>query len=467
MRNTRSRLALAGRRGTVLGAAFALLAGVVAAPAAQAQDHAPGTISDASFSWGVSGYAQKGIFGAWRFIDASGDASVLRGSVSGGGQTEYTPAPFPATSLPDLAGKTPNAVTFADGEGVRAADGTVTIDWDGEFTFNAYPAMYNAPDEKLSDPTLTVRADGSGSLAMDVVIGAGVDLEGNPTTETNAGRKTVVSFGAGGATVAADGTVTLTPEYAGVEYTNVGDAAQSRTCAAPSVWGSWPADFVSAISPSVRPHYYSTGCGGLNDAKAPLPLQVRYDVTEDQPQAPVGTPKLEVSDTTLAADGSHQVTITGTGFSDPSVLGTRPPLAGKGAGVYVVFGRFADQWRPSTGAASSTRTVVEQKWAVAAADMATIGGAQGGAVELKPDGSFSLTLTVSKEAADAESTTGTYGIYTYPGSGATHAAWEKSQAITFTAGDGEGEDDDEVDPGTGGTGSLGTFTSSLASIFGS
>lgn len=440
----------------MMGAALALLAGIVAAPAAQAQEATPATVSDASFVWGVSGYAQKGIFGAWRFFDAAGDASVL----AGGTQTHYNPAQFPATSMPNLNGKTPNAVTFANGEGARDAAGTTTIEWDGEFTFNAYPASYNAPDETLADPTLTINADGSGSLAFDVIIGAGVDLEGNPAPETNAGRKDVVNFGAGAATVATDGTITLSPEYAEVEYSDSAAGEQARDCPAPSIWGSWPAEFVSAVSPSVRPHYYSTGCGGLNNNKGPLPLVVNYNLTEEETQAPIGTPQIAISQSAFSAEGEHQVTVTGTGFNDPSVVGTRPPLAGQPSGAYVVFGKFLDAWKPSANAPSAARKVVDQRWALPTASFDTMGG-QPPYAEIAADGSFSITLTVSKAKADTLAADGNYGVYTYAAGGASKASYEQFAPIAFAPADNGGDDDDT---GTIGGGSLAGMTNLFGSL---
>lgn len=446
----------------MMGAALALLAGVVAAPAAQAQDTTPGTITDASFVWGISGYAQEGVFGAWRFLDPTGDASAL----VGGTQTEYNPPQFPATSMPDLNGKTPNAVKFVDGEGARDAAGKTTIEWDGEFSFNAYPSSYNAPDETLADPTLTVNADGSGSLSFDVIVGAAEDQAGNPTPEVNAGRQNVVKFGAGAATVAPDGTTTLAPEYAGVEYSNSADRKQVRDCLAPSVWGSWPVEFVSAVSPSVRSHYYSTGCGGLSDNKAPLPLQVNYDFAGEETQTPIGTPQIAISQSSFSAEGEHQVTVTGTGFNDPSVVGTRPPLAGQPSGAYVVFGKFLDVWKPSSTAPSAARKVVDQRWALPTSSFNTMGG-QPPYAEIAADGSFSITLTVSKAAADAKAELGNYGIYTYAAGGATKASYEQFAPITFApagngGGDGGGNNDD--DTGAIGGGSLTGMTNLFGSL---
>lgn len=147
----------------------------------------------------------------------------------------------------------------------------------------------------------------------------------------------------------------------------------------------------------------------------------------------VDGPQVTVSETTLSEDGEHEIIVSGTGFKDDSVLGTRPPLAGKNPGIYVILGKFADSWKPSAGAPSSARKVISQYWAVNAEDMATIGGPARGAIELSADGSFTTTLTVSRAQIDemAGDVDGNVGIYTYAGGGATHAAWETYQPITF------------------------------------
>ncbi|HLR84849.1 MAG TPA: hypothetical protein VK059_07850, partial [Nocardioidaceae bacterium] len=184
--------------------------------------------------------------------------------------------------------------------------------------------------------------------------------------------------------------------------------------------------YVRALPESVRPHFYSTGCAGTQDNKPPLPFDI---AREDQA---VATPSVTVSDTSLTARGKHRITVKGTGFDPSAATGTRPPLAGKPGGAYVVFGKFAKKWRPSNGASASARPAAAQKWAVLADDMATIGGAEAGAVELKPDGSFTAELTVSKRAADNEANgAGRYGIYTYAGSGAVEPSYETMTRIRF------------------------------------
>ncbi|QBE49484.1 HtaA domain-containing protein [Leucobacter triazinivorans] len=149
--------------------------------------------------------------------------------------------------------------------------------------------------------------------------------------------------------------------------------------------------------------------------------------------APVG-PSVEVvgSVSDLDPAGDTVVTVRGSGFSPdtPGAAGTRPPLMGVFGGVYVVFGSFLEEWRPSEGVSSSARSVVSQKWAVLAENMAGIGGPDAGAVEMREDGSFETQLTLRQDEAKALAD-GRWGIYTYSGSGAKVASFETYTPVTF------------------------------------
>ncbi len=139
-------------------------------------------------------------------------------------------------------------------------------------------------------------------------------------------------------------------------------------------------------------------------------------------------PTITVSKTTELTPAGEVVTVTGTGFSPqpPATTATRPPLAGQFGGVYVVFGKFADVWRPSEGATSSTRKVSTQKWVVNP-ESATLDGM----VPINADGSFEVQLLV-KPGFTGEPATGNYGIYTYPGGGASFATFETYTPISFS-----------------------------------
>jgi hypothetical protein len=146
----------------------------------------------------------------------------------------------------------------------------------------------------------------------------------------------------------------------------------------------------------------------------------------------VPTPTVVVSKTANLDPTSETVTVTGSGFlpNGAATLGARPPLSGKFTGVYVTFGKYADVWKPTENAATAARSNSDVKWAVLAADMETIGGAAGGAAEIKADGTFETTLVVKKDYSGAPAT-GNYGVYTYPGGGAKYAAFETYTPITF------------------------------------
>jgi hypothetical protein len=137
---------------------------------------------------------------------------------------------------------------------------------------------------------------------------------------------------------------------------------------------------------------------------------------------------IEVSKTTGLDPAGETVTVTGSGFTTTGNLGTRPPLAGQPAGVYVVFGKFDATWKPSAGAPSSSRRVIEQIWALpqAAYDALNPLGTNPSFALMQPDGSFEVDVPVS-----LDDRAGAYGIYVYPGSGAVNAANELAKLVSF------------------------------------
>ena len=143
-------------------------------------------------------------------------------------------------------------------------------------------------------------------------------------------------------------------------------------------------------------------------------------------------PTVTVSKTAGLDPKGETVTVTGVGFvpNAPATSGTRPPLAGTFTGSYVVFGSFLETWQPTVGAPVSARKAFDTKWGVLAADMATIGGDKAGAIEIAADGTFTTTLSISKNDAEALAG-GRWGVYTYPGGGAKYAPFETFTPITF------------------------------------
>ncbi len=159
------------------------------------------------------------------------------------------------------------------------------------------------------------------------------------------------------------------------------------------------------------------------------PLTLTFNPETFAPQL-FPAPQVTVSQTEGLHSGD-QVIVWGRGFDPAAHTGTRPPLNGQPSGNYVVFGRFADAWRPSAGAPSSARTVIAQKWALPATQHLALDPAQTNPSFARLDelGRFQVVLTVG-----AGGTAGNYGVYTYPGSGATDAAHEVAVPVQLIGG---------------------------------
>jgi hypothetical protein len=136
---------------------------------------------------------------------------------------------------------------------------------------------------------------------------------------------------------------------------------------------------------------------------------------------------LSVSQATCLEVGD-EVTVTGSGYTTTGNLGTRPPLQGQPGGVYVLFGEFADPWRPSQGAAGAARRSIVQQWALPASSYAFMSAfGQPGLVQMTPQGGFTTTLTIEAPVGQNP----TLGIATYAGSGSVNAGEELLVPVSF------------------------------------
>lgn len=126
------------------------------------------------------------------------------------------------------------------------------------------------------------------------------------------------------------------------------------------------------------------------------------------------------------------VDVSGSGFDPDANLSTRMPVpVGQPAGVYVVFGRFPDQWKPSDGV-STGRTVLHQRWAMPEPSYTTVTTSSPNPQYrlMEADGTFEADLDIEK--VDGE---GNFGIYTYAAGGATpNAAQETYTPVSFRDG---------------------------------
>jgi hypothetical protein len=150
---------------------------------------------------------------------------------------------------------------------------------------------------------------------------------------------------------------------------------------------------------------------------------------------PVWTPAVNVSKASGLDPAGETVTVTGSGFDPVTNVGTRPPLAGQPTGVYLVFAKLGEPWRPSVGAPSTARTVLDQKWVLPAASRTVLdpAGTNPDYVELGADGMFSATLDViAVTEGVADCAVDTCGVITYAAGGAVNAAHELFTPLSFT-----------------------------------
>lgn len=445
-----------GRRLAALAASGALAAGALAALAPPATAASPTTttgsgptaVSGASLTWGLSGEQGGGaFFGGCNFLSAgtagNTGSSRLWTEADGfyktrdGNVTVEKPDPDDVYAQPTWGTKcqtpagtnaspssptslTKNRVRLSDGAGtVDVSTGAATISWTGSFTSVFYGGLTYW---SASNPRLVVDAAGNGTLTA-TASGYGTDMN-DPTQWVPIAGRPITLATLENVDVDADGFIS-TPDYLGVEVTTSG-TAQTRTGGS---WGAFPQSFVDFQNLTGQSSYWYSSGGSRDTAKPATALSVSgYTV------APA--PAVTVSQTSVSPEGQTSVTVTGTGFDPALATGTRQPFANRPGGAYVAFGKFADAWRPSTGAASASRGVLAAdtaltKWAVPAAQQGQAGGS---AVVLSPDGGFTATVVVDKAKIDAAHTSPTltrYGIVTYPGSGASAAAYETLTPITF------------------------------------
>ncbi|NYE37379.1 hypothetical protein F4692_002512 [Nocardioides cavernae] len=438
-------------------ATLALLAGGAAVVAAAPAQAATTAITGAELRWEINKESVSGAYapGTWNLFSAgrlgnpgaggqtlvsgSEGATWSNGATAGWRNTEgnvtvldkqadgtYAPTTWlgarqnAAGQSSNTSGTTSeNLLSLRNGTGtVDPVTDTGTLSWDGDFTVVYYSGMSFF---YVSDPTLTV-TNGTARLTA-TLSGYGSD-QADPTAWTALPATEVTLGDVSGVDLTATG-LTATPAYLGVTVTPPADNVPQVT-SNPATAGSFPQSFVDFQGGVGTASYWYSSGGGADARKVTTPLHVSWSVGSQ--------PAVTVSDTTLLPSGAQQVTVEGTGFDPALATGARPPLAGQAAGAYIAFGRYADVWRPSAGAPAGARVNAGGtglRWAVPAASMATVGGAAAGAVELRPDGSFSATLTIDKAVLDAKASAGNYGIYTYPGSGATQSAYETFTPLTF------------------------------------
>lgn len=288
-------------------AAVAVAVGVVAAACVPPAPTTPSTttvveaveVAGAQLVWSYSQYAQYGVFGQW--CQTASGPNVTVNTVDG--ET--------ATGLSAEAGVRYSVVQFDQGTGSIDPDtGAGSIAWEtGDWTLNAYCGEYGAPDETISDPRLDIEPDGSGQLSVEATIPAALDMNGNPAPAAGPTRITIATFDQ--VELGEDG-LRAVPDFAGRSYEHEG-ASPWLACEEDGVatGGAWPTEWIDFVPASVRGHYYTTSCSGLNLRKAAEPLLVDWGTS---PAAITLQPTL--TSTTMLADAK------------PFTLGARVGVSG-------------------------------------------------------------------------------------------------------------------------------------------
>ncbi|MFZ4895597.1 hypothetical protein ACL9RL_14205 [Plantibacter sp. Mn2098] len=216
-------------------------------------------VTGAQLEWAYTAYAQYGVFGPW-----SQKANGKNVSLTTKNGKDVTGSDTDKDTAFTLA-------RFDGGTGtLDEATGAGTITWadTGDWVINAYSGQFGAPDETLRKPILTINPDGTGSLSFEAYIPAGVDMSGNPTPAAGPTRITTVTLSK---VTLKDGVISVVPEYAGRTY-SVDGVVKNNLC--DGIGGAWPTDWINFVPSSVRTHYYTTSCTGLNLKKPTLPFTV-------------------------------------------------------------------------------------------------------------------------------------------------------------------------------------------------
>lgn len=282
-------------------------------------------VTHASLEWGVNNIYQGGnpansgcnFFSAGAQLDfqaEQGDVRIIHRAADGSAQSISD-----ATKCIPASGSGLNQrVLFTNGTGqANSTTGEATVHWNGAFTANAYSGLVTW---YLKDPTLTIAADGSGTLTATSG-GLGANRDDPSQTHDVAPRPvTVATFSQVrlDTTAGPGGGAQISPDFAGVDYFPLTDGVRSGTSAIPESvkadepgWGSWPESFVDFQYETGLSSYWHTSGLSADPDKPPLDLSVQFDSAPEVLELPVilsnpsttaAAPYVEGRDLTLTAD---------------------------------------------------------------------------------------------------------------------------------------------------------------------
>ena len=310
--------------------------------------------------------------------------------------------------------------------------GAAGIQADGSFVATVNVPAF-AADTEYS--IYTGRAHGGATTDSSQSVQQAVVYEAAPAVQTTTTIAASADSVDEGETVVLTATVTPAEAAGTVTFqqngTQIGEAQAVNSGVATLTTGELAEgsyDFTATFTP--------TDAAAFTASSTAAAATVTVEGDEEDDTTPV-VPSIEIIGdiTDLDPEAENTVTVKGSGFlpNAPATNGTRPPFANQFSGAYVAFASVAEVWQPSKDAASSTRKLGDNKWAVPA------GGYDTGTV-LNADGTFEVELSLDTSTIDAIET-GTWAIITYAGGGAKYAPFEIYNDVTF-----QSEEDDTEEP---------------------
>lgn len=196
-----------------------------------------------------------------------GDAAVWQVSPAGA----ETLASW-STRAAHIAAGGSQLVRLYGGTGRVEADGSATIDWHAAFSVNFYGGLVPFT---VTDPELTVDADGSGELTATLSGCAASQSDPDKCVPlTPAADVVLATFH--DAEIDPAQPLTIEPDYHGVAVDVEGTGAEPQVRTGPG-WGAWPQSFVDfQLETGLSSYWYSSG-GAADPDKPPLPLTVKLD----------------------------------------------------------------------------------------------------------------------------------------------------------------------------------------------
>ncbi|GMA32773.1 hypothetical protein [Litorihabitans aurantiacus] len=299
------------------GVATAALASGSALALAAPASAAPSSVDGVSLTWALNDESGGGAyFGGCNFLTAGlagdtgssrlwteadgfykpseGNVSIEKNSPAGYvAPTWATKCQNPSGSgnvTPQPGSTTANRAVFAAGTGqVDVEAGTAQIAWEGDLTIVFYGGLTYW---SVSDPELTVAADGTGTLT-GTASGYGTSME-DMSQWVPLAPEEIVLADLSGVEVTAQG-LTVTPDYAGVEVSGEG-VNQVRTG---SAWGAFPQSFVDFNGKTGQAAYWYSSGGAADPKKPAKPIDVAWEIAttpepEPEPEPGDGEVPIEV-----------------------------------------------------------------------------------------------------------------------------------------------------------------------------